>query len=97
MGITGFVPALVAGLVVGAVGGFLLPDGPSRPGWLAILVGVVGALVGTAVARLVGVADGSGVTWVGVAYPLAFAAAGVAALATVTGRRRTSGAGRRTT
>jgi uncharacterized membrane protein YeaQ/YmgE (transglycosylase-associated protein family) len=87
MELTSLVPAVVIGLVVGALGWSLLPDGRTRSVWAALVVGVVAAVVGTVVARALGVARSPGVNWLELAFQLSAAAAGVAGLARVVGRR----------
>jgi uncharacterized membrane protein YeaQ/YmgE (transglycosylase-associated protein family) len=96
MELTSLVTALVIGLVVGGVGGFLLPEGRVRSVWLAIVVGVVSAVIGTVLARALGVARSPGVNWLELAFQLSAAAAGVAGLARVT-RQRSVGSGSRGT
>jgi uncharacterized membrane protein YeaQ/YmgE (transglycosylase-associated protein family) len=87
MEVMSLVMAAVTGLVVGVLGWFLMPDGRTRVVWPAILVGVVAAVIGTAVARAVGVAQSSGVNWLELTFQLSFAASGVAGLAWATARR----------
>jgi uncharacterized membrane protein YeaQ/YmgE (transglycosylase-associated protein family) len=97
MEVMSLVTAVVTGLVVGVLGWFLMPDDRPRVVWWAVVVGVVAAVIGTVVARAVGVARSSGVNWLEVTFQLSFAAAGVAGLARVTRRRSVSSASRRTT
>jgi hypothetical protein len=54
-------------------------------------------VIGTVVARAVGVAGSSGVNWLELTFQLSFGAAGVAGLARVTRRRSVSSGSRRTT
>ncbi|MFF0560853.1 GlsB/YeaQ/YmgE family stress response membrane protein [Streptomyces sp. NPDC004266] len=80
MEISGIVSALVVGVVVGALGRLVLP-GRQRIGVLwTIAVGIVAALVGTALAAPLGVADTRGIDWIERAFQIGLAAAGVAAL-----------------
>jgi uncharacterized membrane protein YeaQ/YmgE (transglycosylase-associated protein family) len=94
MEVTSLVTAVVIGLVVGAAGSFLLPEGRTRPPWPAVVLAVVGAAIGTVVAGVLGVAPSRGVNWLELTFQLSFAAAGVAGLAPVR-RRRSVGSGRR--
>jgi uncharacterized membrane protein YeaQ/YmgE (transglycosylase-associated protein family) len=87
----------VTGLVVGVLGWFLMPDGRTRGVWFAVLVGVVAAVIGTVIARAVGVAQSPGVNWLQLLFQLSFAAAGVVGLARVIGPRRAGSESRRTT
>jgi uncharacterized membrane protein YeaQ/YmgE (transglycosylase-associated protein family) len=90
MGVTSLVTALVIGLVIGASGWSLLPDDRSRAVWPAVVVGVAAAVLGTVVARSVGVARSPGINWLEMTFQLSSAAAGVAALARVTRSRDTN-------
>jgi uncharacterized membrane protein YeaQ/YmgE (transglycosylase-associated protein family) len=92
--VTSHVTAVVIGVVVGALGWFLLPDGRTRPAWAAVVLAVVAAVIGTFVAGVLGVAPSPGVDWLELTFQLSFAAAGVAGLARVT-RRRSVGSGSR--
>lgn len=52
MEITGIISALVVGLVIGALGRLVVPGKQRIPIWLTILVGIVAAFVGGAVATI---------------------------------------------
>ena len=97
MEVTSLVTAVVIGLVVGALGWFLVPDGRTRAVWSAVVVGVIAAVIGTMVARAVGVAGGPGVNWLELTFQMSCAAAAVAGLAHVTRGRRAGSGSRRTT
>ncbi|GFH34485.1 GlsB/YeaQ/YmgE family stress response membrane protein [Streptomyces pacificus] len=80
MEISGIFSAIVIGVVVGVLGRLVLP-GRQHIGVLwTIAVGIVAALVGTAVAAAFGVADTKGVDWIEWLIQIALAAGGVAAL-----------------
>lgn len=86
MTVTGIVMALIVGLVVGALGRLVVP-GKQRIGiGLTILVGIVAALIGTAVARGLGVATTPGVDWIELLFQVGFAAIGVVLVANLMGR-----------
>lgn len=87
MEITGLCTAIVIGLIIGALGRLVVPGKQNLPLWLTLVIGIVAALVGTAVARVLGVADTFGVDWIELALQVAFAAVGVAVMAGVSGRR----------
>ncbi|GLW11577.1 hypothetical protein Misp01_67050 [Microtetraspora sp. NBRC 13810] len=53
-GITGLISALIVGIVIGALGRLVVPGRQSTPIWLTIVIGVVAALIGTAVAGVLG-------------------------------------------
>lgn len=80
MEIDGIISAIVIGIVIGVLGRLVVP-GRQRIGiLLTILVGIVAALIGSAVAGAFGVADTKGVDWIEWLIQIGLAAAGVAAL-----------------
>ncbi|MET8893296.1 GlsB/YeaQ/YmgE family stress response membrane protein [Streptomyces althioticus] len=80
MEIDGIISALVIGIVIGVLGRLVVP-GRQRIGILwTILVGIAAALIGSALASALGVADTKGVDWVEWLIQIALAAVGVAAL-----------------
>ncbi len=81
--------AIIIGAIIGALGRLVVPGRQAMPVWLTILVGIVAAFIGTAIARALGVADTAGVDWVEHAIQVAVAALGVLLLAGF-GRRRTT-------
>src|SRR5699024_493153 len=82
------ISAVVVGLVIGALGRLVVPGRQRIPIWLTILVGIVAALVGTALAAVLGVAVTFGVDWIELAIQVRLAALGVSAQSR---RRRRSG------
>jgi uncharacterized membrane protein YeaQ/YmgE (transglycosylase-associated protein family) len=87
MHVTGIITALIFGLVIGALGRLVLPGRQPIPIWLTLVVGVVAALVGTAIAGAFGVADTKGIDWVEMLIQIVVAAVGVGAVASFYGRR----------
>jgi uncharacterized membrane protein YeaQ/YmgE (transglycosylase-associated protein family) len=81
-----FVTAIIVGLIIGALGRLALPGKQDIPIWLTIVVGVVAALVGTAIARALGVSDTNGFDWIELIIQIALAAAGVALVVNMRGR-----------
>ncbi|MFG3256332.1 GlsB/YeaQ/YmgE family stress response membrane protein [Streptomyces sp. NPDC048172] len=80
MDISGIISAIVIGLIIGALGRLVLP-GRQRVGLLwTLLVGIVAALIGTAIAGGLGVADTRGIDWIELAIQVVLAAVGVGAL-----------------
>ncbi|MER7564461.1 GlsB/YeaQ/YmgE family stress response membrane protein [Streptomyces sp. NPDC048523] len=80
MEVSGIISAIVIGIVIGVLGRLVVP-GRQRIGiLLTILVGIVAALIGSAIAAAFGVADTNGVDWVEWLIQIALAALGVAAL-----------------
>ncbi|MEV5008441.1 GlsB/YeaQ/YmgE family stress response membrane protein [Streptomyces sp. NPDC093064] len=80
MEITGIISAIVIGLIIGVLGRLVVP-GRQHIGVLwTILIGIVAALVGAAIASALGVADTKGVDWIEWLIQIALAAVGVTAL-----------------
>jgi uncharacterized membrane protein YeaQ/YmgE (transglycosylase-associated protein family) len=86
--VTGIISALVVGLVIGALARLVVPGRQDIPIWLTIVIGALGAIVGTALAQVVGVAVTPGIDWIELVLQVAVAAVGVAVVAGVHGRRR---------
>ena len=91
MEISGIITALIIGLIIGALGRLVVPGKQNIPIWLTLLVGIVAALVGTALAAVLGVAITPGIDWIELIIQVALAAGGVSAVAGIYSRR-----GRRT-
>jgi uncharacterized membrane protein YeaQ/YmgE (transglycosylase-associated protein family) len=88
MTVTGIITALIVGLIIGALGRLVVPGKQNIPIWLTMVIGVVAALLGTVLARAIGVADTSGVDWTELLFQVVLAAIGVALVVGITGRRR---------
>ncbi|MGN9843328.1 GlsB/YeaQ/YmgE family stress response membrane protein [Nonomuraea sp. H19] len=88
MEITGIISALLIGIVIGALGRLVVPGRQRIPIWLTIVIGVVAALIGTAIAAAVGVADTGGADWIELAIQVALAALGVSLTAGMYVKRR---------
>ncbi len=90
MTITGIVTAILIGAVVGVLGRLVLPGKQPIGMLLTVLVGIVSAFLGTALARALGIPTATGgVDWLELLVQVIVAAAGVALLAALMGRRRT--------
>ncbi|MFF9125416.1 GlsB/YeaQ/YmgE family stress response membrane protein [Streptomyces sp. NPDC014889] len=80
MEITGIISAIVIGLIIGVLGRLVVP-GRQHIGVLwTILIGIVAALIGAAIASALGVADTKGVDWIEWLIQIALAALGVSLL-----------------
>ncbi len=89
MTVTGIITALIVGLIIGALGRLVVPGRQNIPIWLTMVIGVVAALVGTVLARALGIATStSGIDWLELLVQVALAAVGVALVAGF-GRGRT--------
>jgi uncharacterized membrane protein YeaQ/YmgE (transglycosylase-associated protein family) len=75
--------AIVIGAIVGALGRLVVPGRQKMPIWLTILVGIVAALIGTAIAKALGVADSRGIDWLELLLQVLVAAVGVALVSSV--------------
>ncbi|WP_144120194.1 GlsB/YeaQ/YmgE family stress response membrane protein [Catellatospora sichuanensis] len=86
MTVAGIISAIIVGLVIGALGRLVVPGRQNLPIWLTIVVGIVAALIGTAIAQAVGVAVTDGIDWIELVFQIGLAALGVALVAGVRGR-----------
>jgi uncharacterized membrane protein YeaQ/YmgE (transglycosylase-associated protein family) len=87
MSVTGIVMALIVGLIIGALGRLVVPGKQNIPIWLTMVIGVVAALLGTVIAKAVGVSDTKGVDWIELLFQVVLAAVGVAIVAGTSSRR----------
>ena len=88
MTVTGIITALIVGLIIGALGRLVVPGRQSIPIWLTMLIGVGAALLGTVIARSMGLADTSGFDWTELLIQVILAAVGVALVVGIGGRGR---------
>jgi len=77
-------------LVIGVLGRVVAPGRQKIPIWLTLLVGIVAALVGTAIASALGVAATPGIDWIELIIQVALAAIGVSVVAGIYHRRRST-------
>lgn len=83
----GIISAIIVGLIIGALGRLVLPGKQNIPVWLTIVVGIGAALLGTAIARGMGLVETPGIDWTEILIQVALAAVGVAAVAGYSSRR----------
>ncbi|MEU5883889.1 GlsB/YeaQ/YmgE family stress response membrane protein [Spirillospora sp. NPDC047279] len=88
MTVTGILTAIVIGAIIGVLGRLVLPGRQPIGILLTIGVGVLAALVGTAIAQSVGVATTDGIDWIELVFQIGLATAGVAAVAAFQRRNR---------
>ena len=89
MTVTGIISAIIIGAVIGALARLLLPGKQNLPIWLTILVGIGAAILGTFIARALGIpTQTSGIDWLELLVQLGVAVVAVALVAGVYGRRR---------
>jgi uncharacterized membrane protein YeaQ/YmgE (transglycosylase-associated protein family) len=63
MTVTGIITAIVFGLIIGAVARLLVPGKQPIPIWLTIIIGIVGAFIGTFIAQAFGRPTGGWNFW----------------------------------
>jgi uncharacterized membrane protein YeaQ/YmgE (transglycosylase-associated protein family) len=90
MTVSGIITAIVVGLILGVLGRFFAPGKQSIPIWLTIVVGIIAAFIGTAIARGLGYADTKGFDWLELITQIVIAAIGVSLAAGLYGRRSVS-------
>ena len=88
MAVSGIISAVVIGLILGLLGKLVAPGKQSIPWWLTILVGIIAAFVGTAIARGLGYADTKGIDWLEIITQVVLAAIGVSIAARLYGKRQ---------
>ena len=87
MTIESILGALVIGLVIGALGRLVLPGKQDIPIWLTMVVGIVAALVGSAIVGPL--RDTSGIDWIETVVQVGLAALGVALVVSMRSRGTT--------
>jgi uncharacterized membrane protein YeaQ/YmgE (transglycosylase-associated protein family) len=89
MTITSIISAILIGIVVGVLGRLLVPGKQPIGMLVTILVGIVSAFIGTAIARALGIPTAtSGIDWLELLVQVIVAALGVALVSSLMGRRR---------
>lgn len=87
MTVTGIITAVVIGLIIGALGRLVVPGKQDIPIWLTMLIGVVAALLGTAIVG--GLRDTDGIDWIEIVVQVVLAAVGVWLVVALRGRSST--------
>jgi uncharacterized membrane protein YeaQ/YmgE (transglycosylase-associated protein family) len=90
MTVTGIITAIIVGLIIGALGRLVVPGRQNIPMWLTMVIGVGAALLGTVIARSLGVATTNGIDWVELLIQVGLAAVGVMLTVSLAGGRRSS-------
>ena len=81
MEIDGLFTALLFGAAIGGLGRLVVPGRQHVSLLVTILVGIAAALLGTAAATVLGVADTAGIDWIELALQVGLAGAGVTVFA----------------
>lgn len=84
MTVGGIISAIIIGAIIGALGRLVLPGKQNIPIWLTILIGIVAALIGTAIVG--SLSDTDGFDWTEILVQVVLAAVGVYIASAVTGR-----------
>ena len=88
MTVTGIITAIIIGAIIGALGRLVVPGRQPIPIWLTIIVGIVAAFIGTAIARAVGIPTATnGIDWLELLVQVIVAAIGVVLVANLYARR----------
>jgi len=96
MTITSVITAILIGIVVGVLGRLVVPGRQPIGMLVTILVGIVSAFIGTAIARAMGIPTvTNGIDWLELLVQVIVAALGVALVSALMGRRRRGLMGRR--
>ncbi|ARF61017.1 signal peptidase [Streptomyces violaceoruber] len=74
----GWLWAIIVGLVLGVIARAILPGKQDIPLWLTVVIGILGSILGNAVAGWIGVEDTKGIDWIRHVLQLAGAVAVVA-------------------
>ena len=89
MAITGVISAILIGIVVGVLGRLVVPGRQPIGMLVTILVGIVSAFIGTAIARALGIPTATnGIDWLELLVQVIVAALGVALVSALMGGRR---------
>lgn len=93
---TGIIIAIIVGAIVGVLARLVLPGKQNISMLVTVLVGIVGAFLGTVLSRALGIPTvTNGIDWLELFVQVAVAAVGVALVSGTMGRRRTGLTGRR--
>jgi uncharacterized membrane protein YeaQ/YmgE (transglycosylase-associated protein family) len=89
MTISGVISAILIGIVVGVLGRLVVPGRQPIGMLVTILVGIVSAFIGTAIARAMGIPTvTNGIDWLELLVQVIVAGLGVALVSAMMGRRR---------
>ncbi|MFE9254409.1 GlsB/YeaQ/YmgE family stress response membrane protein [Streptomyces sp. NPDC006879] len=86
--------AIIVGFVLGLIARLILPGKQHQPLWMTAIFGIIGGVIGNAVATWIGVGDTRGIDWIRHLLQLAGAVlvvgVGDSAYMAMTGKRRTT-------
>ncbi len=88
MTITGIISAIIIGLIIGALGRLVVPGRQAIPIWLTIIIGIIAAFIGAAIATALGYTNANGgIPWIEIIIQVILAAIGVSIAAAAYSRR----------
>lgn len=88
MTVTGIIAAIVIGAIIGGLARLILPGKQNIPLWLTIVVGIGAALIGTFLARALGISTNTeGIDWLELIIQLVVAVIAVGAVVGIYSRR----------
>ncbi|AZM53578.1 GlsB/YeaQ/YmgE family stress response membrane protein [Streptomyces sp. WAC 01529] len=82
-----FLWAIIAGLIIGVIAKLVLPGRQPIPLWLTVILGILGAVIGNALASAFGVRDTGGIDWIRHIFQIGVAAALIALVTPLWARR----------
>jgi uncharacterized membrane protein YeaQ/YmgE (transglycosylase-associated protein family) len=88
MHVDGIISAIVIGAIIGVLARLVLPGRQNISILLTIIVGIVAAFIGTALARAIGVDNTPRIDWIEIILQVVVAAVGVSIVGSLRGRRR---------
>ncbi|WP_380158302.1 GlsB/YeaQ/YmgE family stress response membrane protein [Kineococcus sp. R86509] len=88
MHVDGIISAIVIGAIIGVLARLVLPGRQNISILLTIIVGIVAAFIGTALARAIGVDNTPRIDWIEIILQVVVAAVGVTIVGSLRGRRR---------
>lgn len=86
MTISGIITAIIIGAIIGVLGRLAVPGKQNIPIWLTVAIGIVAALIGTAIVG--SLSDTDGFDWVELIVQVVLAAVGVAIAAGMYGKNK---------
>jgi uncharacterized membrane protein YeaQ/YmgE (transglycosylase-associated protein family) len=88
MTVTGIITAIVIGAIIGVLGRLVVPGRQNIPIWLTIIIGIIAAFIGYAIANAIGYANANGgIPWIEIIIQVVIAAIGVSIAAGAYARR----------
>ena len=88
MDIDGVISAIIIGAIIGALARLVMPGRQKIGILLTIVVGIIAALIGTFIARAVGVETTSGIDWIELLFQIVLAVVGVGIVSGIKGGSR---------